>query len=309
MNINVYNLVTRVVEELKENPDAIIMAEEKLVNGAIQMGYSKLNNEITMFFDWMNENNLDDIKYKEHMENIKGRKVETLSLENLFTMLTAIYRSEKFVNGSIYNIFKSGVLLRIFYRIQELIKIDPSSINKVKESFALNRNLESTVTNINNMISSIDKSKEHEFKFQIKKILYGGDWHLGMTVSEEYHISGQTYEDKRHRVFLKLIKSFVNSEEPSSKDTTYVETQTSFLIEDNDWEDVCNILNKIKTDNTYASSKHSVVQLRNYIIVIDNKEYDFVDDDAVYNGLFNTSLKLNKYINLMNEYANKLINT
>lgn len=307
MNINVYNLVTRVVEELKYNPDAITVEEGKLINGAMQIGYSKLNSEIRVFFDWMIENKLDDSKYKEHMENIKGRKVETLSLENLFTMLTAIYRSEKFVNGSIYNVFKSGVLLRIFYRIQDLIKNDPISIEKVKESFELNKNLDRTISNINNVISSIDKPKENEFDFRIKKILYGGDLHLGMTVSEEYYISGKTYEDKRHKVSLKLAKSVVSSENFDSKDTTYIETQTSFLTNDNDWETICNILNKVKTDTTYTSSKHNVVQLRHYIIVIDNKEYDIAGDDVIYNGLFNATIKLNKYIELMNEYTNKLI--
>ena len=166
MNNKIIDLefVTRVVEDLKNNPNAVTLEGGETKNGVFQMPFSITDETISKFFSSFYENELFDQNYLNNINKIENKDVEKLRPEEIFTYITFIHRQEHFSNGSLYGHFKSGLMLKLFIRLKELIELDSEVIKKVSNSFKLNKQIMESQNKIDQLLNDIDK-KENIFIF------------------------------------------------------------------------------------------------------------------------------------------------
>ena len=161
MNNNIIDLefVTRIVEDLKNNPNAVTLEGGETKNGVFQMPFSITDETISKFFSSFYENELFDQNYLNNINKIENKDVEKLRPEEIFTYITFIHRQEHFSNGSLYGHFKSGLMLKLFIRLKELVELDSEVIKKVSNSFKLNKQIMESQNTIDQLLNDIDKKE------------------------------------------------------------------------------------------------------------------------------------------------------
>lgn len=118
-------IIDETIEDLKNNPnacmlyDSIISQDKRVIIRESDSG-KVLEKFIRYFF----ENGFNDMQYVNNYKKIKDKNINSYSYEETITVLTKIFRGDRFISGLIYGCFKDGSLLKIIERLRSFIVTD-----------------------------------------------------------------------------------------------------------------------------------------------------------------------------------------
>lgn len=99
----------------------------KQADGQVHMPYVAYNEKIREFFKEFSHSELADHDYGEKMdargwgkESAMESAIAEMSAEDVGTCITAIWRRDRFSEGTILRFIKNGILAKLFARLKEL---------------------------------------------------------------------------------------------------------------------------------------------------------------------------------------------
>lgn len=117
------DLLQETIEDLKTNPEACTLGGgETLSDGFASISYSSPGEKLCNFFNYLIDNDLTDQNYITHNKELRGKKIDEMNVDNIYSMITGITRGERFNSGLIYSCFKDGTLLKLIERLYDLVK-------------------------------------------------------------------------------------------------------------------------------------------------------------------------------------------
>jgi Family of unknown function (DUF6508) len=113
------SIIDECIEYLETMPNVNWHPSEKRKDGVLTMAYPIYDSRVTNLFKHLSESNFTDFEYLNHIDEVKGKSPDTLSLEECKTFLAFIMRGERFCDGHIGSFIEDGTLLDILYQFKK----------------------------------------------------------------------------------------------------------------------------------------------------------------------------------------------
>ena len=84
-------------------------------------GYPYYDEHVIDILRALENTKTEDYNYLDHIEAVRSKKMQALSIEDVCTYLTYIFRRERFCDGHIANYIENGILLSVLERYIELV--------------------------------------------------------------------------------------------------------------------------------------------------------------------------------------------
>lgn len=104
-------LLLDTINDLRDNPNA---CRCRLI--------SLPDEQLSSFLHHFSEQGLTDKDYMSHIDDIRGKDISTYTFQESCTMLTFIWRNDRFSEGALYEYFRKGTLLEVLERMYETLE-------------------------------------------------------------------------------------------------------------------------------------------------------------------------------------------
>ena len=115
-------LLSETINDLKNNPKACTLVGGEKNTEFIQIEKSELGEQLSIFINYMYENDLIDKNYIENDKKIEHKDINNMNYNEIITEITLFIRGERFCSGFWYSKFKDGTLLKLLERLNQILK-------------------------------------------------------------------------------------------------------------------------------------------------------------------------------------------
>ena len=113
------DLIKKLIVAINENR-ACTNASVEHNNNTFEISHSIFSKELNNFYKFLYDNEMIDTNCYENYKKIESKEINSMSFEEIITLLTLINRKERFCDGAMYEFIKSGKMLECLTRLLEI---------------------------------------------------------------------------------------------------------------------------------------------------------------------------------------------
>ena len=112
------DLIKKLIVAINENRACTNAKVEH--NNTFEISHSIFSKELNNFYKFLYDNEMIDTNCYENYKKIESKEINSMSFEEIITLLTLINRKERFCDGTMYEFIKSGKMLKCLSRLLEI---------------------------------------------------------------------------------------------------------------------------------------------------------------------------------------------
>ena len=113
------DLIKKLIVAINENR-ACTNATVEHNNNTFEISHSIFSKELNNFYKFLYDNEMIDTNCYENYKKIESKEINSMSFEEIITLLTLINRKERFCDGTMYEFIKKGKMLKCLSRLLEI---------------------------------------------------------------------------------------------------------------------------------------------------------------------------------------------